>query len=306
MIVWIASYPRSGNTMVRMILNHVFDIKTYSIYNDEFDIGSNNNLSDVVGHIKLHEDFDITEARNSEDLYFIKTHEYPAAENDKTIYVLREGRESTISFWKYLNTYHNKGCKLIDVIYGNNFVGTWGDHIYAWNPKKRENTLIIKYEDMLENRDLVLQDISRFIKKEKTGKNIPEFDELNKANPNFFRSGRRSSWKDIMTDNEHNIFWLKNYVHMLEYGYTNDIPSLFQNNTELLMLVNLLSQEYAYLQKNIIINKDERIEQLNKQIRSIRENSEEKIGELRMELNKILHNRKFRILNFLFRMTGDS
>ena len=30
MIVWLASYPRSGNTLTRTIFKNVFDIDTYS------------------------------------------------------------------------------------------------------------------------------------------------------------------------------------------------------------------------------------------------------------------------------------
>ena len=32
MIIWLASYPRSGNTMFRMMLNKVFGSKTYTKY----------------------------------------------------------------------------------------------------------------------------------------------------------------------------------------------------------------------------------------------------------------------------------
>ena len=34
MIVWLASYPRSGNTFLRMVLHFVYGQKTYSLYND--------------------------------------------------------------------------------------------------------------------------------------------------------------------------------------------------------------------------------------------------------------------------------
>ncbi len=50
MIVWLASYPRSGNTFFRVILNSIFDIKTYSIYDDKGDIGADEKTSETVGH----------------------------------------------------------------------------------------------------------------------------------------------------------------------------------------------------------------------------------------------------------------
>ncbi len=302
MIIWIASYPRSGNTLVRIILKHVFDINTCSIYNDIFDIGDNKNLSQIVGHVKLPDDFDLDESRNSDEIYFIKTHEYPENNDDKAIYIVRDGRESTISFWKYLNTYHDQNYRLIDIIYGNNFVGSWGDHVAAWSPYKRQNTLYVKYEDILDDPNNFYSNLSKFINKDQTGKEIPNFDELKSSHPQFFRSGKKSSWKDIMTENEKNIFWLKNYIQMTEYEYTDDMPSLFTRDEDTTRFMNLLSQEYSYLQKNIITNKNEIIEQLNNQIRTIRENNEARMGELREELNTIIHNRMFKILDLIFRI----
>ncbi|MGH9425708.1 MAG: hypothetical protein ACRD2L_05300 [Terriglobia bacterium] len=32
MIVWLASFPRSGNTLVRIILNSVFGLSTSTVY----------------------------------------------------------------------------------------------------------------------------------------------------------------------------------------------------------------------------------------------------------------------------------
>ena len=31
--IWLASYPRSGNTFLRIILQSVFDLPSYSAYN---------------------------------------------------------------------------------------------------------------------------------------------------------------------------------------------------------------------------------------------------------------------------------
>ena len=75
MIVWLASYPRSGNTFFRVVLNSVFNIKTYSIYNDTSDIGADEKTSEIVGHQFLPEDFNLNDARASDTIYYIKTHE---------------------------------------------------------------------------------------------------------------------------------------------------------------------------------------------------------------------------------------
>ena len=32
MIIWVASYPRSGNTLFRLLLNRLWGLPTYSVY----------------------------------------------------------------------------------------------------------------------------------------------------------------------------------------------------------------------------------------------------------------------------------
>jgi len=50
MIVWLASYPRSGNTALRVLLNRVFGLETLSLYDDRTDIGASEERARLVGH----------------------------------------------------------------------------------------------------------------------------------------------------------------------------------------------------------------------------------------------------------------
>ena len=34
-IVWLASYPRSGNTFLRIVLHRLYGVPTYSVYDDD-------------------------------------------------------------------------------------------------------------------------------------------------------------------------------------------------------------------------------------------------------------------------------
>ena len=53
MIVWIASFPRSGNTFMRIAIHNILGCDTYSIYNDAYDIAINKELSAIAGHSML-------------------------------------------------------------------------------------------------------------------------------------------------------------------------------------------------------------------------------------------------------------
>lgn len=82
LIVWLASYPRSGNTLLRTILHNCFGIDTYSLYDDKADIGSDASFSAMVGHInhnRVQTEF-YAKALESEGTYFVKTHDGPVDE----------------------------------------------------------------------------------------------------------------------------------------------------------------------------------------------------------------------------------
>ena len=48
LIIWISSYPRSGNTFLRTILKNCLGQFTYSIYNDN-EIGGDPDLTEITG-----------------------------------------------------------------------------------------------------------------------------------------------------------------------------------------------------------------------------------------------------------------
>lgn len=49
-IIWLASYPRSGNTYLRTVLWHCFELRSASIYPN--DLGGNAGLEEYTGHIE--------------------------------------------------------------------------------------------------------------------------------------------------------------------------------------------------------------------------------------------------------------
>ena len=71
MIVWLASYPRSGNTFFRIVLNQLYGIKTTSIYN-ELSFFKDNKVNNIIGHVKNELTFE--DMVKDREYFFIKTH----------------------------------------------------------------------------------------------------------------------------------------------------------------------------------------------------------------------------------------
>jgi len=248
MIIWLASYPRSGNTFLRVLLNSVFGLKSYSIYDDASDIGADKTLSNVVGHEFLPAGFNLQQARSAEQIYFIKTHDSPDDIcDDKVIYLLRDGRESTLSYRRYLMDYHAQSISLRDVIRGQVMFGAWGQHVSAWNPGERNNTLLLRFEELTANPLAAVDVIGEYTGLTPVSEQIPSFRELHEKGPKFFRSGQNNSWKKAYSQADHYAFWLQNYEQMVRYGYSDDMPEILATTPDLGYLLQTMYSEYAYL-----------------------------------------------------------
>jgi len=71
-IIWLVSYPRSGNTLLRTILWQCFGLRSASFYPK--DLEGNKTLEEYVGHIKRAPDNSVHFPDISIPL--VKTHEY--------------------------------------------------------------------------------------------------------------------------------------------------------------------------------------------------------------------------------------
>jgi len=226
MIVWLASYPRSGNTLLRTLMQHCFDIKTYSIYDDTNNIGTNASLMSIVGHVNhnldKHEFHAMASA--SKTIYFVKTHDLPI-DDEKTIYIVRDGRSSVVSYYHYIKQFSRGTTVTVeDIIVGDCEFGSWSDHFEGWNPMKRPNTLLLRYEDLAQAPGKALKLISDFTGYPVVSERPPSFAELKAINPNFFRSGGDAGNIGELKGQDLGLFWLLHGRLMTDLGYANAGP----------------------------------------------------------------------------------
>ena len=207
-IVWLASYPRSGNTFLRTILWHCFGLRSASVY--PRDLGGNGALEDYVGHIEHNPHIRDQLAENGIPL--IKTHELPKDANP-AIYVVRDGRAACVSLWRF----GGEAIPLEAVIAGQHRFGTWGDHLSAWNPRHRPNTLLLRYEDLRDDLPVCLRSIGHFLGRTPTGGRVPDRDAIAASDGRWVR--RESSWQAELTGPALTRFNELNKGLLEQYGY---------------------------------------------------------------------------------------
>jgi len=246
-LVWLASYPRSGNTLLRIMLNNNFGLKSASIYNDVKDIGKIKEVADVVGHInldlsqlKLHRQHwpahgsGIDPLRKGEGhQLLVKTHApyHKDFSCDKSIYVCRDGRAALRSHASYIK---NFSIDMRDpfailrqlIVCGDLFAGYWTDHVLNWNQRHEDGVLFIKFEDMVTTPQRTLQSISDFLEVPIQNEDVISFEELHALCPTFFRRGKKEFDNDFFDIDSHVLYWMFNTRAMVALEYERDVNTL--------------------------------------------------------------------------------
>lgn len=206
--LWLASYPRSGNTYLRTILNHCFGLKSASICGG--DLGRNAALESYVGHYD-HSLPGVIAAPPGQKL-IVKTHA-PPPDDGPAIYVIRDGRAATASLWQFLG----QSVSMRAVIAGDTDFGTWSDHLQAWDPRNRPDTLFLRYEDFADKPAATIRRIGEFIDAPVISFNIPSRDKIAAADGRWVR--KQSRWQEVMRPGDLVMFDRVNAEAMRDYGY---------------------------------------------------------------------------------------
>ena len=216
MIIWIASYPKSGNTYLRSFISSYYFSKKGKF---NFELLMNVLQFPSVKFAKKNLNSELEASYNwiynqnqffsGENIHFIKTHnslnQYKGnsfTTNNLSlgaIYIVRDPRNLITSMTHHYSlSYEQAYKKLIDENaslleksregdYSNfSFLGSWSSHFRSWKNSKDFKTLFIKYEDLENNKYDTFKKIVQFIndlKKDKSSLNEKKFvNSINSTN----------------------------------------------------------------------------------------------------------------------------
>ena len=217
MIIWIASYPKSGNTYLRSFISSYYFSKKGKF---DFDLLLNILQFPSVKFVKKKINSESEASQNwiynqqqffsGDKIHFLKTHsslnQYKG--NSFTtknlslgaIYIVRDPRNIITSmthhyslnyeqsYLKLINEKQTLLEKSLDGDYSNfTFLGSWSNHYKSWKNTNEFNTLFIRYED-LENHKLdTFRKIVNFVNTlKKDNSSINEKKLINSANSTNF------------------------------------------------------------------------------------------------------------------------
>lgn len=229
MKIWLASYPRSGNTFLRNVLFQCYGIES-STYHHETTYA-------------LEDDYDTFE--------IVKTHLLPEElpeqyQNLPKVYLIRDGRDAVVSM-----AHHKKDLIDIGTLFEDNLqeiiIAANGTHFGGWSKNVMQwikaADIIIRYEDLIVDPIKEIEKIRAIYPlPEPDRSKVPSFNQLKEGNANYgsgkfhnltgedektfsqknFRKGKAGGWKDEMTDYYHDLFWNYHGTAMLKMGYLYD------------------------------------------------------------------------------------
>jgi hypothetical protein len=203
MIIWLSSYPKSGNTLLRSMISAYFftqdgnfNFKTLNKINQfpdfklfkNYGINTSDHIEIVKNYINVQRQIN-TKDKNS--IRFIKTHSglrningYPFTDLNNSlgaIYIVRDPRSVAKSYANHnqmslerasdrmledkatlggLKNPINEADKILT------HMGSWSSNYESWKVFKKYNRyLLVKYEDMIKNKEKTFVTIIKFIHK---------------------------------------------------------------------------------------------------------------------------------------------
>ncbi|WP_433458295.1 sulfotransferase domain-containing protein [Micromonospora sp. CA-248212] len=227
MIVWVCSFPRSGNTFFRIVLNRLYGVRTSVVY--DVDGVAERLGSDLVGFTER--PAAIEAMRDSMEVHFVKTHRQrddQVDEADKAVCLVRDGRDALVS-WARLASEADAArfeseLRAMILRRGEFGTGSWGRNVLSWLLPSAPHRVVLRYEALAQKPRAAVERVIHTLTPQlrpDAGAQIPSFTELQQADDRFFRRGLNSTHRDELPDELHQLFWAQpdNVTAMQLLGY---------------------------------------------------------------------------------------
>lgn len=226
MLTWVASYPRAGSHLIRMILKQCFGLDSYDQYNLYRAPSSPAGLQlrSIIGFVvtgsTISLDEFLNDARQRDDVRLVRTHEF-VPDDDGAIYVVRDGRAMLASYQYFLSTFLNLDVSLDDLIEGKHWPGHWSAHVRRWLDRDPKKTLILRYEDLRNPSPLIIARLSDFLGKSVVARFTVDFSQLQAIQIEHYRIGHNGPGIAQIEAKHHDLFWREHSEIMHVLGYAN-------------------------------------------------------------------------------------
>lgn len=220
MTVFLASYPRSGNTFFRVVAHSLFGVRSADVYDPEAVIREDDGEREVIklmGHSRAAE------------AALLKTHDPADADDPRpAICVVRDGRDVYVSYMHFAMRYFPDQMPpggfvevLRMLVASRDHFGGWSANVESWLGRRRP-PVVVRYEDLIAKPEDSVREACRAAGVDLPGAGgagVPDFESLRALLPGVFRKGKTGAWREEMPAEIEALFWEHHGVMMdrLEY-----------------------------------------------------------------------------------------
>ncbi|MFH1920821.1 MAG: sulfotransferase domain-containing protein, partial [Planctomycetota bacterium] len=209
-MIWLASFPRSGSTFLRIVLDQVYGIESSTFHREEtYPVDENYAGFPVV---KTH---------------LLPNQLVPSDPSIPAVYLVRDGRDCVVSLAHYRRQLLTPGSdfelnllEAIDALEGSHF-GGWSEHVRRWSARA---SLVIRFEDLVVDPVGSAERLRPWLDlPEPRRERLPSFADLRSKGFKYgsgeqhgfdqadrerwrkgkFRRGKPGSWKDELPERFH-------------------------------------------------------------------------------------------------------
>lgn len=233
MIVWIASYPRSGNSFFRIALHRLYGVRSAP---DPLQPRPADDSALPWREVVQWPEQSHEQMSASRELFFIKNHALPPDLHSPAIYLLRDGRDALVSYaWFSLSVGRATSNKPVDramferalhdlIVDRRSQYGVWSDHVAAWLARPR--TAVVRFENLIRDPDAAVSGSLKGLGIELPAPAepgaVPTFAKLQEIQPNHYRRGGVGCWRDEFPPHLLELFWQHHGEGMRAAGYGID------------------------------------------------------------------------------------
>lgn len=224
-MIWLASFPRSGNTFFRNVLYEVYGLESSTFH--------------------MEPNYPVDEGY--EKYPVVKTHLLPgqlqpADPSIKKVYLVREGRDALVSMAHHRKDIIEPGTdyyvNLLESILAmeGSFFGGWSENVRQW---MEVADIVIRFEDLIADPIREVEKLRAIMDlPEPRRERLPTFEDLKFGSPKYgagrkvnddvkvtelarknFRRGKTGSWRDEMPAELERLFWELHGDMMDRLGY---------------------------------------------------------------------------------------
>lgn len=248
MLIWVASYPRSGNGYLRTILRDLCGVPTT-------DVDQSPQLAEAILGGRVREWLPVptggtgdaprpgayalpppkpwslrplSELVADATIYSLKSHLLASDQMLPAVYLLRDPREVFVSYARFAPLYGESLteeqfranlCERIQAVGGP--YGSWSEHVAAW--LNRPRTVLVRFEDLVQRPLTVLQQVIDGLQLpcQIGAGRLPTFAELQARHPHVYRRGKPGGWRDEFPADLLPLVWEHHGEMMRQLGFTD-------------------------------------------------------------------------------------